>query len=565
MLDFFSTLKVRTSLLWLVVSFMAGIAVVTGVAVWQIHTRIYEERSRSLVELVSVANSIVDHYVDLSRKGAMDPEAAKVAALDAVSVLRFDKNVNYFWVNDYSGTMLMHPKRKELIGTSVLDLKDAKGKKIFADMIDLVRAKGKGLYEYYWTIPERPDPERKLSYIQGNDQWQWVIGAGVYTSDVETIIGHILIQVASLAAAVVVLAGGIAFLIMRGVTRPLSKLTGAMGLIAEGDLGIAVDGGERRTEVGAMARALKILQSSLVGARAAEAQAKTADERAQGERKRAMIEVADTFDVQVKGVVQSVGSQATQLQATADALSGTSRQAGDRSTTIASAAGQALSNVEVVAAATEQLAASIGEIGQRVAESTAMSQGAVDEARRTTDIVTSLATAAQKIGEVVDLITDIASQTNLLALNATIEAARAGDSGKGFAVVANEVKGLATQTARATGEISAQIGGIQAATQEAVKAIEGITGTIGTISEVAVTIASAVEEQAAATREIARNVQQAAAGTREVSLNIDDVRKAVDDATSGAGEVLSAACALSKQSESLAQEVDRFISGIRAA
>ena len=273
---------------------------------------------------------------------------------------------------------------------------------------------------------------------------------------------------------------------------------------------------------------------------------------------------ADRFEQTIKGMVEIVAAAATQLQATARTMEGTATNTSERATAVAAAADEAASNVQTVAAAAEELSASIGEISRQVNQSTETANGAVHEAEKTNEQVQGLAEAANKIGEVVSLINDIASQTNLLALNATIEAARAGEAGKGFAVVASEVKNLANQTAKATEEISAQISGIQGATQEAVTAIRGIGDTIGTISESSSAIAAAVEEQGAATQEIARNVEQASSGTTEVTSNISEVTSQASETGSAAGQVLEAAGELASQAERLSAEVSTFLQTIRA-
>jgi methyl-accepting chemotaxis protein len=273
---------------------------------------------------------------------------------------------------------------------------------------------------------------------------------------------------------------------------------------------------------------------------------------------------ADVFENEVHGMVEVVASAATELQSTSQSMAGTAEATSEKATLVAAAAEEAAANVETVATAAEELHASISEISRQVSESTRISQEAVREAERTNQLVNGLAVAADKIGEVVKLINDIASQTNLLALNATIEAARAGDAGKGFAVVANEVKNLASQTARATEDISNQISGVQSATKDAVGAIQGIGTTIGQINEIASAIAAAVEEQGAATREIARNVQEASTGTMEVTNNISSVTEASTETGHAATEVLSAARELSTQSESLKAKVDTFLNDIRA-
>ena len=261
----------------------------------------------------------------------------------------------------------------------------------------------------------------------------------------------------------------------------------------------------------------------------------------------------------VQEVTEIVSSASTQLQNTAQSLSATAEQTTQQSAAVAAAAEQASANVQTVASAAEELSSSIEEVGRQVTESSNIAQSAAAEAEATNKSVEELAEAADKIGEVVELISDIAAQTNLLALNATIEAARAGDAGKGFAVVANEVKSLASQTAKATGDISAQISAIQNATGNAVTAIKGIGETISQVNEIATAIASAVEEQGAATQEIARNVQEAATGTQEVTTNITEVQKAATETGESSAQVLEAANELSKQSETLQAEIEKFM------
>ncbi|MGC2854006.1 protoglobin domain-containing protein [Novispirillum sp. DQ9] len=278
---------------------------------------------------------------------------------------------------------------------------------------------------------------------------------------------------------------------------------------------------------------------------------------------RTLNEHASVFENEVHGMVEIVAAAATELQSTSQSMAETAEATSRQASLVATAAEEASQNVQTVASAAEELHASISEISRQVSESTRISGEAVREAERTNQLVTGLAAAADKIGAVVRLINDIASQTNLLALNATIEAARAGDAGKGFAVVANEVKNLANQTARATEEISTQIGEVQNATKSAVGAIQGIGSTISQINEIASAIAAAVEEQGAATREIARNVQEASAGTTEVTSNIHNVTEASSETGHAAKEVLTASKELSSQSERLKSKVDVFLSDIR--
>jgi methyl-accepting chemotaxis protein len=263
--------------------------------------------------------------------------------------------------------------------------------------------------------------------------------------------------------------------------------------------------------------------------------------------------------------VGSLATAATELRGTAEALSNTTSQTTAQAASVAAAVEQASVNVQTVAAAAEELSSSISEIARQVAQSSAIAGRAVEDARRTDSIVKTLAGGAQKIGDVVGLINSIAGQTNLLALNATIEAARAGDAGKGFAVVASEVKSLANQTAKATGDIRAQIAEIQNATTEAVQAIATIAQTIDELSGIAAAIAAAVEEQGSATQEIARNVHEAASGTQEVSTHIIGVSRGAQETATAAGQVLRAADELSQQAEHMRADVGQFIEAVQAA
>ena len=320
---------------------------------------------------------------------------------------------------------------------------------------------------------------------------------------------------------------------------------------------------ERTDEFGTVARALEQTRGALSAAEEREAEVKAAEEEQVEQQRKERLRMAEQFETSVGSVVETVSAAATEMQTTAQSVSATAEQTSKQSTNVAAAAEEASTNVQTVASASEELSSSISEISRQVSQSTQIAGAAVIEVDSANEKVQGLADAAQKIGEVVALITDIADQTNLLALNATIEAARAGEAGKGFAVVASEVKNLANATAKATEEISAQIGGIQGATEEAVQAIGSIGGIINQINEISSAIAAAVEEQGAATQEIARNVEQAAQGTTEVSSNISQVTQAASETGSSATQILDAAGEMSRQSGTLQGEVDKFLVIIR--
>ena len=331
------------------------------------------------------------------------------------------------------------------------------------------------------------------------------------------------INLVTAIVVVIAIVGSVLFSFL-GIARPMTRLNGALGQMAAGNLDIAIPGADRGDEIGDLAKTVTVIRENAEQKARDEAEAKaTQDQLAARQRKADMIKMADDFESAVGEIVETVSSASTELEASASTLTSTAERAEELATTVAAASEEASTNVQSVASATEEMASSVNEISRQVQELARMAGEAVDQARKTNDRVGELSKAAARIGDVVELINTIAGQTNLLALNATIEAARAGEAGRGFAVVASEVKALAEQTAKATGEIGQQISGIQAATQELVGAIKEISGTIEKLSEISSTIAAAVEEQGAATQEISRNVQQAAHGTQQVSSNIVDV------------------------------------------
>ncbi len=350
-----------------------------------------------------------------------------------------------------------------------------------------------------------------------------------------------------------------------GIVRPMVVLKAVMEAFANNDLKADVPGVGRRDELGDMARTVEVFKKNGLEVERMRTEQQAAERRAVEQRKADMNKMANDFESAVGEIIETVSSASTELEASAGTLTSTAERSQELTTMVAAASEEASTNVQSVASATEQMASSVNEISRQVQASASIASEAVVQASKTNDRVGELAKAAARIGDVVELINTIAGQTNLLALNATIEAARAGEAGRGFAVVASEVKALAEQTAKATGEISQQISGIQSATQESVGAIREIGDIIGKMSEIASTIASAVEEQGAATQEISRNVQQAAQGTQQVSSNITDVQRGATETGSASSQVLSAAQSLSRDSNRLKTEVGRFLDTVRAA
>jgi methyl-accepting chemotaxis protein len=374
---------------------------------------------------------------------------------------------------------------------------------------------------------------------------------------------RVLVWLASIGVA---LGGVVGFVIGQyGIAKPVRAIVDLLQQFAAGNYDLEIRGTERTDEVGEVAKAAEVFKENGLARIRMEAEQKEAEKRSAAERRADMMRLADQFEGAVGEIVETVSSASTELEASADSLTSTAERAQQLATMVASASEEASANVQSVATATEEMSSSVNEISRQVQESARIAGEAVEQARGTTARVFELSRAATRIGDVVELISSIAGQTNLLALNATIEAARAGEAGRGLAVVASEVKALAEQTAKATGEIGQQISGIQAATEESVGAIKEISGTIERLSEISSTIAAAVEEQGAATQEIARNVQQAAQGTEQVSSNITDVQRGATETGSASSQVLSAAQTLSTDSNRLKLEVSRFLETVRVA
>ena len=381
-------------------------------------------------------------------------------------------------------------------------------------------------------------------------------GAGIYGST------KWIVVLAMIFAAI--LCAILGWWLVSGVSTPIQRITDAMKRLAGHDLSTDIVGLGRKDEIGAMASAVQIFKDSMITAdRLAEEQR---HEQEAKERRAARIEAINAeFDKSASEALNYLASAATELRATAGGMSNNADLASKQAGAVAAASEEASTNVQTVAAATEELSSSIQEISRQVVQSSTIAGQAVQEAAQTGGTMRTLSEAAQKIGEVVRLINDIAGQTNLLALNATIEAARAGEAGKGFAVVASEVKNLATQTARATEDISAQVAAMQSSTGAAVAAIERIDATIGRKNEISTSIAAAMEQQGAATQEIARNVQEAARGTTEASSNISGLNQIVEETGAASVEVLSASDELGQQAEQLRARVGTFLSDIRSA
>lgn len=563
-MGFLSRIKIRTKMSIVLVLFaVAFLLSFGGVASWM-HARMVNDLIDKMRAVALTTTGFAQSLQDQVANKKITQEQAFAMFRDAVHRMRFGTNGDYLLVQDINGMVIMHGGDQKREGKPTAS-KDASGRPTGDLIRDVLRTADSGVIWYEAILPGTTVPQPKVSYVAMFAPWQMVFIAGTWTDEVETTFRSSLSAGLLGGGGVLVGALFITWLVNRDITRSLDGMTAAMKRLAEGNTIDEIPARNRGDEIGSMAASVQVFKVSLIETGRLRSEQELERHELERERSQGMLDLAARFEASVGSIVDNVASAAIELQSTSQAMASTSEETMRQSTTVASASEQATQNVQTVATATEELSSSIREIGQQVTQASAMIQQSVAQANESNEHVRGLTIAADKIGDVVSIISDIAGQTNLLALNATIEAARAGDAGKGFAVVASEVKALATQTAKATGEIATQIKAIQEATRTSALLIRGIAGTIGQLNETATAIASAVEEQGAATQEIARNVHQAALGTQQVSGSIASVSGAAQQTGAASTHVLASATELSRNGETLKAQVVEFLREVRAA
>jgi methyl-accepting chemotaxis protein len=554
--------RISSKLLVMVGLSVLGMLTVAGVGLSALKDNLLEDRKNKLHDVVLLARQAIDLDYQNARQTGLSEAQAFERSRVLLRTLKFGKD-DYFYAINQQGLRESHPSPK-VEGRNMYDVADSDGVLFTRREIELA-AKGGGFVAFRFPRVGGDTPLPKIAYAVEFKPYNWTIGGGIYLDDVDAIFWSQVRSIGGLVGTALLLVVGMSFLLGRSILQPIAGMTAAMHKIAQGDTATAIPARERSDEVGAMAHSVQVFKDNMIEAVRLRGEQEQAKLRGEADKKGFLSRLADDFESGVRRSLDTLAGAASEMRATSKSMSATAEAASLQATTVAAVAEQATANVRTVALATEELSTSVSEIGRQVSQSTRIAGQAVEEANRTNLTVQGLSAAAQKIGDVVKLISDIASQTNLLALNATIEAARAGEAGKGFAVVASEVKSLASQTARATEDISAQVAAMQGATSEAVQAIENIGGTIASINQIATGIAAAVAQQGAATQQIARNVQQATQGTGQVSSNIVGVNEAAGKTGAAASRVLASAEQLSGQAASLRADVDRFLANIRAA
>ena len=539
-----------------VVTVMACAAILIAVQVIE-SGRLYDGRVSLLQSIDDTAMGVAGAFYAEETAGRLTGDEARARAAAAIRAMRYQGD-EYIFVTDMTPRMVMHPAKPDLDGKDVSGIADPNGVHLFSVMANLVKASGEGIVPYMWPRPGSVDPLPKLTYVKGFAPWGWVIGTGLYVDDLDAARHRLGWTLAALGLTAAALLGGIVWMLGRGVSRPVQALTAATQSLAQGNLETPIPGQQRGDEIGSMAQALMVLRDAAAARR--KLQSDIEQERLAKDRRQAAIERhTQDFGSTIVSVMMKLTQSSTAMHKASNEMVASVARTQERALATAQGARESSMNLSTVVSAAEEMSASVTEISQQISHVTRAARDATERVSQTDEKVLHLARAAEQIGAVVGLISDIAGQTNLLALNATIEAARAGEAGKGFAVVASEVKTLAAQTAKATGDIGAQVDAIRNATADTVAMVSGVRAAIDQMDQVVSAIAAAVEEQSAATREIAMNTSTVSGSTQAAVQAMEEVCAVVNASDAASRTVSAEAGEIASTSERLRSEMDQFL------
>jgi methyl-accepting chemotaxis protein len=558
----FSSLSLRWKIGFLAALSVVAAGLTTAVGGYFINEALVEQRMNSVRFIADSGKSIAQGYYDLAQKGAMSEAEAKQHASTAIGAIRYNGS-EYLWIWTSQIINVMHGNRA-LIGKSGAEIRDRNGVYVIREAVRGGMLPVPEFVRYAW--PRANDLNGptfdKLSYSEYFKPWDWVIGSGVYIDDLRSAFLDIMVVFGLVVAGVGAAALLVGWLTARSIVGPVSGMTQAMRKLAEGDQSVDVPARDASDEIGAMAKAVQVFKEGMIARERLEAQQVEA-RAAQARRQDVMAHETERFGTSASAVIAKLANLADNMRGAAEAMSRVSGGVRQEAASTSAGATKSSQDLAAVASAIEELTSSVAEISRQVVTAADLARQAVQRAQASQSTIQGLSESTARIGDVVRLISDIAGQTNLLALNATIEAARAGDAGKGFAVVAGEVKALASQTAKATSEIGAQIATVRGATEATITAMTEIGGMIGRMNEVSTAISLAVDQQSATTREIATSVQAVSSATEQSAQAMGQVVVVADQAGSASQAVLAGVADMGHESAALRLEIERFLGTVR--